>query len=347
MTDSGYKKGARRCNSYPKQSKSNTPMVRSFSQIVKPILKSLPEHDYPVLSSRRFFEIWLTFILDQGLMSMRDLFFKLNHTGISVDISTFSKACKNRDNHRFCRIYTQLIRTLKQRHHPDAMMLIPIDSTVVTLTSRLFWQQSYHRVKLLAGFNQQQGWSSECLIHFGQGHDAKFSGYLPSMIPENGIGIMDRGFADWHFIDELSEIGTYFVVRIKNNMKVNLNHDRYRVVTFCDLESRCEFRLATNLVDFSNEEIGELYRKRWQIELLWKFLKMHLKLDQLITKNQNGVAIQIYMVLIAYAILQLIELPQFYSQTLLDKLRYLQVVLGRYGSISHWSYDLLPETLVA
>ncbi len=322
-------------------------MVRSLSQIVKPILKSLPEHDYPVLSSRRFFEIWLTFVIDQSLMSMRDLFFKLNHTGISVDISTFSKACKHRDTHRFCRIYTELIRKLKQHHHPDAMMLVPIDSTVVTLTSRLFWQQNYHRVKLLAGFNQQQGWSSECLIHFGQGHDARFSDYLPSMIPEDGIGIMDRGFADWHLLDELSRIGTHFVVRIKNNMKVNLNHDRYRVVAFCDLASRCEFRLATDLRDFSNEEIGELYRHRWQIELLWKFLKMHLKLDQLITKNPNGVAMQIYMVLIAYAILQLMELPQIYSQKLLDKLRYWRVVLSRYGSISHWSYDLLPETLVS
>jgi hypothetical protein len=64
-------------------------------------------------------------------------------------------------------------------------------------------------------------------LRFGQGHDARFSGYLPSMIPENSIEIMDWGFVDWYFIDELSEIGTYFVVRIKNNMKVNLNHDRY------------------------------------------------------------------------------------------------------------------------
>ncbi|WP_265578470.1 transposase, partial [Microcystis aeruginosa] len=29
----------------------------------------------------------------------------------------------------------------------------------------------------------------------------------------------------------------------------------------------------------SNEEVAEIYIQRWQIELLWKFLKMHLKLD--------------------------------------------------------------------
>jgi IS4 transposase len=76
-------------------------------------------------------------------------------------------------------------------------------------------------------------------------------------------------------------------------MKTELDHQRYRVVWFCDLESRSEFRLATNLDEMTNQEIGEIYRNRWQIELLWKFLKMHLKLDRLMSKNINGVTMQI------------------------------------------------------
>lgn len=96
----------------------------------------------------------------------------------------------------------------------------------------------------------------------------------------------------------------------------------------------------------SNEEISDIYRHRWQIEVLWKFLKMHLKLDHFITKNVNGVSIQIYMVLITYLILLLIEIPAFYGSELLDKFRYLQLELSRRCSMVHWSYDLLPETLV-
>jgi putative transposase len=53
-------------------------MTVSFPQIVKSILKQLSPHDYPVLNSRLFFEIWLTFVLDQSLTSMRDLFYCLN-----------------------------------------------------------------------------------------------------------------------------------------------------------------------------------------------------------------------------------------------------------------------------
>jgi hypothetical protein len=82
------------------------------------------------------------------------------------------------------------------RNNPTAAkMLFPIDSTVVSLTSKLFWVQGQHQVKLLNGVNLSQGYVSECLIHFGQGHDAKFTDYIAGMIPEDGIGIMDRGFA--------------------------------------------------------------------------------------------------------------------------------------------------------
>ena len=39
----------------------------------------------------------------------------------------------------------------------------------------------------------------------------------------------------------------------------------------------------------SNEEIGEAYRQRWAIEVLWKSLKMNLKLDKMMSKNLNGI----------------------------------------------------------
>ncbi len=98
--------------------------------------------------------------------------------------------------------------------------------------------------------------------------------------------------------------------------------------------------------EMTNEQVSEVYRYRWQIEMLWKFLKMYLKLDKLMTKNLNGVTMQIDMVLIAYLILLLIEIPAFYGSKLLDKFRYLQLELTRRCSIVHWSYDLLPETPV-
>ncbi len=44
--------------------------------------------------------------------------------------------------------------------------------------------------------------------------------------------------------------------------------------------------------------------------------------------------------------LELMKIPAFYERQLLDKFRYLQLELSRPCSIVHWSYDLLPGTLV-
>lgn len=107
---------------------------------------------------------------------------------------------------------------------------------------------------------------------------------------------------------------------------------------FCDLENRAEYRLATNLSnsEFSNLKIGEIYRKRWAIETLWKFLKMHLKLDKLISKNENGITIQIYSCLMGYIILQLTEIPEEIGHSILDKLRYLQSFMNEKVSYINW-----------
>ncbi len=64
------------------------------------------------------------------------------------------------------------------------------------------------------------------------------------------------------------------------------------MINFCDLETKVEFWLVTNLpadgeAAVTDEDIRDIYCCRWGVELLWKFLKMHLKLDKLITKNAN------------------------------------------------------------
>ena len=61
---------------------------------------------------------------------------------------------------------------------------------------------------------------------------------------------------------------------------------------------------------------------------------------QVIKKRRNGVT------LIGYMILQLMKVPAFYGNKLLDKLRYLQSALRQGCSVIHWSYDFLPEALV-
>jgi putative transposase len=288
----------------------------------------------------------------------------LNIRGIDMDISTFSKASKSRDPIIFHTLFLKLRRELNKKKNidPKALVLFPIDSTIISLTSKLLWKEGYHQVKLFSGINLLTAEPGGILIHFGQGHDSKYGEETIASTPGNGVSVMDRGFCKLDRIKSLiQDKERYFVMRIKNDMNLQmLENGKFlvgtgakkvecRIVNYCDLEERTEFRLATNLTEtgeftVSNEEIGEFYRNRWQIELLWKFLKMHLKLDRLITKNTNGIEIQIYCCLIAYVVLQLVEIPKEFGDKILDKLRYLQAFMCENISYVHWFRRIVFET---
>ena len=286
---------------------------------------------------------------------MRDLCTRMNTQGMNVQISTFSKASKIREVDVFEKIIAELNKRLSiKKGVEEARALFPIDSTIISLTSKLLWQEKWHQVKLFCGLNSITSEVGGIVIHFGQGHDSKEGKETIASIPQNSIGVMDRGFASMKRIGELlGNKEKHFVLRIKNNVTVEMLENgkckvgtgkdavEVRLVMFCDLEKRTEFRLATDLPFegegvLSNEEIAEIYVKRWQIELLWKFLKMHLKLDNLITKNENGIRIQIYGYMIAYLILQLIDIEEGFGKSLLDKLRYLQSFMCQHTSYVHW-----------
>lgn len=333
-----------------------------FETIVKKLLSFLPEDDYPVLNSQKFFSIWLEFILDRSVTSMRDLFGRIKIGGSSPDISTFSKANLNRKLEPIQKIYNYLNKLLSERKKKNCKKcheIVPFDSTAIALTSKLMWAQGYHQVKLFAGNGSERKNIQSELIVFGQSHDYNYGKRIINELEENQVGVFDRGFAGSDFINHCCQNNKKFVVRIKNNYKLKIDEENgwvkwdtaevnesIRVVNFCDLEKKTEFRLATNLSDdpetgFSNEEIAEIYQQRWGIELFWKFLKMHLKLDNLITKNSKGIQIQIYMSLIGYLILQLVEIPETFGSKPIDKLRYLQALMCSHISYVHWIETIL------
>ncbi|EAM49660.1 hypothetical protein CwatDRAFT_1957 [Crocosphaera watsonii WH 8501] len=202
-------------------------IVRSFPKVIKSILRPLPRNDYPVLNTFLFISCWLEYVMDKSIVSMQDLFKRLNTQGIDLKISNFSKASKRRDSQVFLNIINQLKKELRrQKGKRKARSYFPIDSTVISLTSKLLWSQGYHQVKLFCGLDS---WTSEpggIVIHFGQGHDHKYGQKTVESIPEKTVGIMDRGFASSERIKELKEKqNKAFVLRIKNNVTLEMLDD--------------------------------------------------------------------------------------------------------------------------
>jgi putative transposase len=340
------------------KTKNNNSSIMELETLVKQLAERLPKDDYPVLNSRKHFLIWLEYVLDESVSSMRGLFARLRQSESAPDMSTFSKANSKRNTEQIKNIFKYVNGLVGRKRKSGKHELVPFDSTTITLTTKLMWAEGYQQVKLFSGQGLETGNVRNELVVFGREHDYKYGKKLVGELEEDKVAVMDRGFAGVDFINYCQENDKKFVVRIKNDWRLEFSKDNSylcwhnkklesycKVVAFCDLETRKEFRLATNLVDndlgeVTAEDIGEIYRNRWQIELLWKFLKMHLKLDNLIAKSCHGIETQIYMCLIGYLILQLVEIPKIFGNKLLDKLRFLQACMCKKTSYYHWFEEL-------
>ena len=77
--------------------------------------------------------------MDTSLVSMRDLFLRLNSRNIKMDISTFSKANKKRSAETFEKILNKALGKLrKKKGKSENKISFPLDSTMITLTSKLW-----------------------------------------------------------------------------------------------------------------------------------------------------------------------------------------------------------------
>jgi hypothetical protein len=69
-------------------------------------------------------------------------------------------------------------------------------------------------------------------------------------------------------------------------------------------------RILSNDLDASAEEIADLYRRRWAIELFFRWIKQILKITRFVGTSENAVRIQIAVALIAFLLLRLAQAPQ-------------------------------------
>ena len=84
--------------------------------------------------------------------------------------------------------------------------------------------------------------------------------------------------------------------------------------------------LITNDLNRTTIEIAALYKRRWQIELLFRWIKQHLNIRKFMGKNDNAIRLQIIAAMIAYLLLRLAR--RLNSLRMLD-LRFAELVCQR------------------
>ena len=88
--------------------------------------------------------------------------------------------------------------------------------------------------------------------------------------------------------------------------KKELKH-KARRIAYWDNQNKRLFEFITNNFDLTAEKIALIYKKRWQIELLFKQLKQNFPLKYFLGDNENAIIIQIWAVMLANLLLTILK----------------------------------------
>ena len=78
--------------------------------------------------------------------------------------------------------------------------------------------------------------------------------------------------------------------------------ESFRLIRYYDEEDDREFVFLTNAKHLSALDVANLYKKRWLVELFFKWLKQHLKIKRFWGTTENAVRIQISVAIITYCL---------------------------------------------
>ena len=161
--------------------------------------------------------------------------------------------------------------------------------------------------------------------------------------------VFDRGYLDYERFDRMTDDGYFFVSRLRKNAVTHsietfhlpkessvlsdemislgtaqsLAGNEFRLLKVMDSKGN-ELHLITNRFDLSADEIAELYKSRWAIELFFKWLKQHLNIKKFYAQSEQGVHNQVHIAMIVYCLYVLAQLNTNSSRTYLQISRLLK-----------------------
>jgi hypothetical protein len=272
---------------------------------------------------------------------------KLQHLGIDymVKRSTLAEANQRRNSDFFAQVYYCLYqqhkgtladsRTQKNWEH----LLHIMDATTISLFSNVLkgvGRNPKHGkkkggIKVHTLMRASEGLPYS--IHFTSAatHDHVM---LRKLKLSNGAFIaMDRAYIDYKVFEQFTQEGVFYVTKMKKNQRFEQQTSYYLVnekgqvvlqdatLTFAKDDLRHKSRkveyweankqqsivLLTNNFELPPDEIIEIYKRRWQIELLFKQLKQNFQLKYFYGDSVNAIKIQIWVTLIANLLLTVVK----------------------------------------
>jgi hypothetical protein len=235
-----------------------------------------------------------------------------------------------------------------------------IDSTSIEVNvTRFPWakfRQTKGGIKLHMSYDPETALPDQVFDTDGKVHDSRRFSSLANQADIIYVG--DRAYCDFISLYRIEINGGYFVTRVKKNarfetievLSINatepVRKDSHvvltgqqtkkqypkplRVVEYYDEEKERTFSFLTNDFAHTAQEIADMYKERWEIELFFKWLKQNLKIKTFWGTSRNAVLMQIWIALIVYLLMWIMKVKnmidfslqrmrQILNTTLLEK----------------------------
>ena len=196
-------------------------------------------------------------------------------------------------------------------------------------------------------------------------HDSTAMHSIP-YVP-NAYYMFDRAYDSFKELYRIHITDSFYVVRAKTNLKYKTvkwkrrmpknvltdaevkltgymsekNYpESFRLVRYYDEEEEREFTFLTNAKHLTALEVAELYKKRWLVELFFKWLKQHLKIKKFWGTTENAVRIQIAIAIITYCLVAIVHHDMKSERSTYEVLQILSISLTDKTYLT----DLFDET---
>ena len=222
-----------------------------------------------------------------------------------------------------------------------------IDSTTITLFSNLIFKgvgrhpktgKKKGGIKVHANIHANEGVPSDIKFTSAATNDSFM--LRPSNYTAGDLLAIDRAYINYAKFEELTWRGVTYVTKMKKNLLYEVDSDtmymsedglmKYRVqyvtftkhvkdsddivhhariITYVDIKkTRAKLvSLLTNDMEMESKDIVEIYRRRWEIELIFKQLKQNFPLRYFYGESANAIKIQIWVTLIANLLLMVMQ----------------------------------------
>jgi len=318
---------------------------------------------------------------------LRSMSSKLYHMGFRgrVARSTLAEANESRD----WRIYADFAQVLigiarpLYAHDPIGVdldqSLYALDSTTIDLCLALFpwarFRQHKAAVKMHTLLDLHGNIPTFIRITDGKVHDVNI---LDEILPEAGaFYVMDRGYIDFERLYVFTLCSAFFVVRTKENVLLQRRYshtvdkstgvrsdhtviltamesakvypDALRRVSYFDTETNKRLKFLTNNFALPALTIAQAYKRRWQVELFFRWIKQHLRIKSFFGTSENAVKTQIWIAVSVYVLVAIVrkrlglqvslyQILQILSVTLFEKVPILRAL-----EVPNFQSDLVED----